>query len=188
MADAKTSDKKAVAKFELLDAQGNVVEKEADAYGVRRTHLATGKSVDVIPQSDFAKRVLAVFGTKTLMGHEASQVKQKNGDKADPGADIVERFSLIEAGTWAADREAPSWDLDAGARAACMAMVDGGKLPPDGSPEFANQLAKIRKAIDDPKVWAQVRMVEGVKDHYDRLVGKEAKKPKTLDDLLTLVS
>lgn len=188
MAD-DTKTKKAVAKHELLDASGNVVDKEELAHGVRYTQLSTGKSVDLIPQSEIAKRMLMTLGTKTLATNEASAHRQKNGDESDAIPDVVERFAGIENGTWlSGERTGPSWNLPAMRDAAILALMDAGKL--DGSDE-AGVAAKVKSLdalLTNPKAVAQVRAVAGVLDHYNRIVGKVKPTPKTVDDLLTLIA
>lgn len=181
--------KKAQAKHELLDAQGNVVEKEEEAHGIRYTQLSNGKAVSYIPKSEAAIRMLAVLGSKTLATNEASQVRQKNGDTADTIPDITDRFNLIESGTWVdRTREGPKWDLDAMAEAAVLNLIGEGKLDENDTEKVGAYKAKLRGMIEDAKVLAQVRGVGDTMAHYNDLTGRKVAAPKTSDELLAMIS
>lgn len=186
---AKT-EKKAQSKIELLDQSGDVLtgdnEKEENAYGVRVTQLSNGKSIDLLPQSEAAQRMLYVFGAKTLAGHVASQVRQKSGDKADSIPAIAERFDLIESGTWVdRTREAFVPEHDKLAAAATDVLITTGKKAE--SDRDATYAALLKLVTENEKAVSQVMAIDGVRDRYNELTGK-VKTVKTADDLLSMIS
>lgn len=189
--------KRARLKHEYVDAQGNVLAGDAGdddagiekAFGIRTTQLSNGHVITAIPQNPNAQRMLMVFGLKTLVTNEASQVRQKSGDNADAIPDIQERLALIEQGEQFADRtrEGVNWNLDAMAEALVLALIDGQQLDGNDATAVGATKAKIRGMIEDRKVLNQMRGVEGAMDHYNKLVGKVAKKAPTAAELLAMV-
>jgi hypothetical protein len=181
--------KRKVANHILLDASNppNEVDSEELATGFRYHHIASGHSFEWqsgMPAGDM-RTMLAIFGAKTLATNEASQVRQKEGDTGDQVGAIRERFALLETGKWVdRTREGPRVDLDKMAEAAANVLVANGKVPNEPAAITA-RVAALRKALDDPKMVAQIRQVEGVAAEYAKLVGKAT---KTADDLLAMIS
>src|SRR5215204_4698782 len=87
-----------VAEHELVDAQNAVTEDEESADGIKYTLVANGKSFtwNWTAANEQARKLLAIFGAKTLATNETSQARQKGAD-ADGQLDaVVERFALIQ--------------------------------------------------------------------------------------------
>lgn len=149
------------AEHELLDAQGNVVEDEEDANGIRYTLVA-------MPDRPFTyqfganatvDKFLAMFGAKTLCTNESSAVRNspKGEGTAEEQIDAVgDRFALLSTGKWV-DRTregvGAKVDLDALANAIVNVMVSEGKLTQEQV--TGGKLAEYRKKVDDDKVWAR---------------------------------
>lgn len=176
-----------VATHELVDAAGVVVETEEEARGYRYTLLANGKQAnwDYDKATDDEKRLMALFGAKTLATNETSQARNNPKGAGTPDEQIdavVERFALIKTGQWV-DRSregvGAKVDLDKLAAAVCTAKVEGGKLTQeqvDGG-EYA---ATLQKLTEDPAYRAKVRKVPQVSIAYAALVGKAQ---VTVDDI-----
>lgn len=153
-----------VAKHEMLNAAGEVVEDEEDATGIRYTHLVDKKVFErqIATMSESAKLMLAIFGARTLATNEASQVKQKGG--GDYVAAIEDRFSLIEGGKWVDRSGGGKIDLDTLAQAIVNVGANSGKT---------FDLAGVRKKLDDDAPWrAKVRQVKAITDEYATLKGR----------------
>lgn len=152
--------KRAVAKHELLDAKGELVENEEEATGIRYTLLANGQAFDwqygTNPDAD---RMIAIFGAKTLATNESSAMRNSTKGAATPDEQIDavrERFALIQTGKWI-DRTregvGAKIDLDALANAICNVMVADGKYTPE---QVQNEkLAATRQKLDDDKGFAR---------------------------------
>lgn len=167
-----------VAKHELVDVNGNLVDDEEHATGIRYTDLATGESFEhqVGGSPGAASTMLAIFGAKTLATNEASQARQKGAEGDAQVQAIKDRFALIGGGQWV-DRTregvGAKVDLDALAKAICTAMVAAGKPQPDE--------AEVRLKLEDKGFARQVRQVPQINQEYARLVGRQG---KTLDDVM----
>lgn len=178
---------RAVAKHELLTAEGAVTENEEEANGIRYTILANGKSFEW--QYDANKpsaRMMAVFGAKTLATNESSQVrnsqKNKGVDTSDDQYDaVVERFGLVDSGTWI-DRTREPGERKLDESALFNAIVD--QAESEGKTVSDDLKAKIRQAIaEDKKYLAGVRRNPAVMTRYNEAVGRKVKETTT-DDLL----
>lgn len=181
------SETKKVATHELVDATGAVVEYEEEARGYRYTLLANGKQAnwDFDKATDDERRLMSIFGAKTLATNETSQVRNNPKGAGTPDEQIeavVERFALIKTGQWV-DRSregvGAKVDLDKLATAVCTAKVEGGKLTQeqvDGG-EYA---ATLQKLTEDVAYRAKVRKVPQVSIAYAALVGKAQ---VTVDDI-----
>lgn len=153
--------KRAVAKHELLDSSGAVVEEEELATGIRYTLLANGQAFDFQSGMEPGKRetMLTIFGAKTLATNETSALRNSTKGAATPDEQIDavrERFALLETGKWV-DRTregvGAKIDLDALANAICNVQVAEGKYTED---DVKNEkLAKTRQKLEDDKVWAR---------------------------------
>lgn len=180
MANGKqTTPKRAKAEHLLLDASGNVVEDMEAAHGIRYVHLATGETLDYIPQGD-SLRMCAVFGAKTLATNEASQARQGGDDEI---LGIRSRFDVLDSGAWVGEREGgvALIDRDSMALAAIECMIEKGESQADTK---AADIAKMRPLLDDPATLKFVRQTEGVQAAYDRIVGKQKKSVADLAALL----
>jgi hypothetical protein len=153
--------KRAVAKHELLDTAGNVVDEEELATGIRYTLLANNQSFDFQSGMEPGKRetMLAIFGAKTLATNETSALRNstKGGATPDEQIDAVrERFALLETGKWV-DRTregvGAKIDLDALANAICNVMVAEGKYTAEQVQ--TEKMAATRKKLDDDKAFAR---------------------------------
>lgn len=196
MVETEVSDatsKRAVAKHYLLNAAGQVVEKEEEATGIRYVHLSTGRTLDYQVPGAVAgtpQTMGAVFGFKTLATNEASAMRQKEGDNSDQVGAIEERFALIDTGQWV-DRTregGPRTDKDllsqAGINIMQAARVADGQ-PAYTEAEYQAEVSKLRAKMEaDSKVVTLVGKVAGVSAEYAKLAGKSTKTVSDLADLL----
>jgi hypothetical protein len=153
--------KRAVAKHELLDAGGAVVEEEELATGIRYTLLANSQAFDYQSGMEPGKRetLLVVFGAKTLATNETSALRNSTKGSATPDEQmdaVRERFALLETGKWV-DRTregvGAKIDLDALANAICNVMVAEGKYTAEDVTN--SKLAATRAKLDDDKAFAR---------------------------------
>lgn len=147
--------KRAVAKHELLDASGNVVENEEEATGIRYTLLANNQAFDFQSGMTAGERntMLALFGAKTLCTNESSAMRNSTKGAATPDEQIDavrERFALIETGKWI-DRTregvGAKIDLDALAQAICAQFIEEGKWTE--AQVQSEKMAAVRQKLDD---------------------------------------
>lgn len=173
--------KRAVAKHELLDASGNVVEEEEAATGIRYTLLANNQAFDFQSGMTPGERntLLVIFGAKTLATNESSAMRNSTKGAATPDEQIDavrERFALLETGKWV-DRErggvGAKIDLDALANAICTVMVAEGKYTND---QVQNEkLAAVRAKLDDDKAYARkARQYPPFAAEYAKIKGSAA--------------
>ena len=130
--------RKPVAEHEYVDEQGNELPEDSlqpeEAQGYTYTLKKTGDAFSWFwkEANDDERRMLALFGVKTLATNETSQVR--NADKSvDSSAAQMEalkaRFALIRTGTWV-DREREGGvrvDKDKLAEAIANVLVAQGK-------------------------------------------------------------
>lgn len=153
--------RKQVAKHELLDATGNLVDEEESATGIRYTLLANGQSFDFQSGLTAGERntMICVFGAKTLATNESSAMRNSTKGAATPDEQIDavrERFALLETGKWV-DRTregvGAKIDLDRLANAICNVMVAEGKYTE--AQVQSEKLAATRAKLEDDKVFAR---------------------------------
>lgn len=184
--------KRKVAQHDLIDANGAVVETEEEAHGIKYTLQENGKSLtwNYGEATDGEKRMLAIFGAKTLATNETSQVRNKMVDGIKCGGDadeqfqaVQERFAMLRTEQWM-DRAREAGvgariDRDALAEAICQVLVSEGKATDD---QVASGLkAEKRERLEsDPSYLRKVRTVPQVASAYAKLVGKET---MTVDDI-----
>jgi hypothetical protein len=187
---ATTKKHKAVAKHELLDHTGAVIEDlaEENAHGMRYTLLGNKEFMDYMygksPEKD---RMLAVFGAKTLATNETSQAR--NGKLAAGHAEQIkavrDRFDLLETGKWV-DRTREGGfaiNIAAAATAAVQVLLAEGKITADGVD--AATAERVAKLETDEAYRATIRKgVSGghtaLTDAYAKIVGKAT---VSVDDL-----
>jgi hypothetical protein len=173
--------KRAVAKHELLDAIGAVVEEEELATGIRYTLLANNQSFDFQSKMNAGTRetMLCIFGAKTLATNETSALRNSTKGAATPDEQIDavrERFALLETGKWV-DRTregvGAKIDLDALANAICNVMVADGKYTEDQVK--SEKLAATRAKLDEDKAYARkARQHPPFAAEYARIKGASA--------------
>src|SRR5262245_49082790 len=120
-----------VAQHDWLDKDGNVVEDEESAFGYRYTINGVAEPFEwyIEKASEDARRMLALFGVKTLSTNESSGVRNSDkysGNVEDTMAAVLARFANIEEGKWTEEREggvAVRIDKDALAEAICRVLV-----------------------------------------------------------------
>ena len=180
--------KKAVAKHFLLNAQGEVVENETEATGIRYTQISTGDVFDY-QISDAAKTMLAVFGAKTLATNESSQVRNNPkgaGGDAEQMEAIKNRFALLDQGEWV-DRTregGATVNKDWLAEAIILVMLADGKITEEQASGDAK--AKVRAKLEDDKAYqTTARQHPRVAAEYSKLAGRVV---KTTDDLMAAIS
>jgi hypothetical protein len=182
--------KRQVAKHELLNAAGEVVEDEESATGIRYTLVANQQAFDFQSGLNPGERntMLVIFGAKTLATNETSAARNNTKGSASPDEQIDavrERFALLETGKWV-DRTregvGAKVDPDALAEAICRVIVAEGKMTQ--ADVDAGYKAKVRAKIDDDKVYARkARTMPKVASEYSALVGRTT---ATTDDLMAL--
>jgi hypothetical protein len=171
--------KRAVAKHALIDVQGQEVDSEETATGVRYTVLANGEAFEYQYAPDDAGRMLALFGAKTLATNESSQVRNSPkgaGTPAEQIGAVRERFALIATGQWIDRTREPGVtgvDKEALARAVVAVVETDGQTA-----DYAKVLAKIE---GDKAYRTMVRSHPPVAAKYAEIVGKGI---KTTSDLL----
>lgn len=179
--------RKKVAKHELLDAAGAVIESEEAATGIRYTLLANSQTFDwQYGKNPDADRMLAVFGAKTLATNETSQAR--NNAKGEASADeqiaaVRDRFELLASGKWV-DRTregvGAKIDKDALAEAICRVLVADGKQTQEQID--GGYKAKIRAKLEDDAAYVRIaRQVPKVATEYAAIVGRAT---KSVDDLM----
>lgn len=192
MANDSATAKKQIAEHSLLNAAGETADDFDDgAVASRYVDKASGLTVDwdYTKASEDAKRMLALFGWRTLATNEASKVRQRE-DGQDTPQDQVDaikaRTDLVESGVWVdRTREAgPKYDIATLATAAVNVLVGDGRIAAGDNEAKNATYAKFFEAMtqDAAKV-TTVRQVKGVEDEYKRLKGK---KTATMDDLAAL--
>jgi glycerol-3-phosphate cytidylyltransferase-like family protein len=153
--------KRAVAKHELLDANGAVVENEEEATGIRYTLLANNQAFDFQSGMTAGERntMLVIFGAKTLATNESSAMRNSTKGAATPDEQIDavrERFALLETGKWvdrAREGVGAKVDLDALSEAICNVFVAEGKWTDDQV--ASEKKAAVRAKLDDDKTYAR---------------------------------
>ncbi len=183
---ATEAKRKAIAKHELLDNAGNVMEEgdETNAGGVRYSLLAGGDPVDVIwdELNDGSKRMFGLFGVKTLLTNVSSQSRQAGrSGVAEQLEDIHARLALIQSGQWVdRTREAFKPDLDMLVNAFAETAIAGGKVTEE---QVKNEkFAAWRQRAEEDAAWVKdVYAIPAGKEAYARLAGKTI---KTVDDLM----
>lgn len=174
--------KRAVAKHELLDANGALVENEEEATGIRYTLLANNQAFDFQSGMTAGERntLLAIFGAKTLATNESSAMRNSTKGAASPDEQIDavrERFALLETGKWvdrAREGVGAKIDLDALAEAICNVQVAEGKYTEEQVK--TEKMAATRQKLEDDKAWARgARQVPKIASEYARIKGSVTK-------------
>lgn len=191
--DSATAKKQQIAEHSLLNAAGETADDFDDgAVASRYVDKASGLTVDwdYTKASEDAKRMLALFGWRTVATNEASKVRQRDDGATDTPQDQVDaiktRTDLIESGVWLdRTREAgPKYDIATLATAAVNMLVGSGRLAAGDDDAKNATYAKFFEAMtQDAAKITTVRQVKGVEDEYKRLKGK---KTATMDDLAAL--
>jgi hypothetical protein len=179
-----------VAEHNLIGADGVVVESEEDADGIKYDLIGGSKPFtwNYSQANEAERKLLAIFGAKTLATNETSQIRNGAKTKGDPvpGADeqigaVAERFALLRAGQWV-DRTregaAVRIDKDALAEAIIQVMLAAGKITDDQVGD--TKAAKRQQLEDDPTYMRKARQVPEVATAYARIVGRTT---ATVNDL-----
>lgn len=180
--------KRKVAQHDLIDAKGEVVETEEEAQGIKYTLQENGQSMvwNYADATEDEKRLICIFGAKTLATNETSQVRNnpKGGGDADEQITAVkERFAMIRTGQWV-DRTRDGGvgskvDEDALSEAVCQVLVAEGKAT-DEQVAGGLKAEKRERIATDPAYKRKVRTVPQVAAAYAKIVGKST---ATVEDL-----
>lgn len=177
-----------IAKHELIDAAGAVVDDIEKAVAIRYTDVQSGLTTDFRP--DMAKPGalwLALFGAKTLATNEASQVRQADGSAQEEIDAISDRFAVMFAdqdAKWVDKTRVggPRYDQPTVATALVNVMIAGGTW------QEADRAEKERKAVEamaaDSKKVGTFMSLEGVTAEYKRLRGAKVTSAADVADLL----
>lgn len=184
--EAEAKKVKKVAEHDLVDVKNGVVDSEEDADGIRYTLVANNKSFtwQWSEAEDQERRMLALFGAKTLATNERSQAFQKGADADGQLEAVVERFGIIRAGQWV-DRTREGGvgraiDKDALAEAIVRVLLASGKIT---QAQVGDVKATKRQQLEDDAAYVRkARQVPEVADEYIAIVGKPQVKA-TVDDL-----
>jgi hypothetical protein len=177
----------AVAEHEFIDAKGEAVDDGESAQGYRYTLLANSDTFEWYwtLANDDEKRMLALFGAKTLATNETSQARNNpkgSGSAAEQMEALRERFTMLRNGQWV-DRSregaVTKIDKDALAEAICQVLVAKGKHTEE---EIATSVkaAKRQQLEDDATYLRKSRQVPEVAIAYAAIVGRQV---ATVDDL-----
>jgi hypothetical protein len=186
---AATTTKRKVAQHDLIDANGKEVDTEEEAQGIKYTLQENGQSLTWkwAEATDDEKRLLAIFGAKTLATNETSQVRNNPkgpGDADEQIAAVRERFAMIRTGQWV-DRTREGGgvgakiDRDALAEAICQVLVAEGKVT-DADVQNGVKAEKRKRLDDDAAYLRKARTVPAVALAYSQIVGKST---ATVEDL-----
>lgn len=178
---------KAKAEHSLIGVDGVVVDDIAAATGIRYIDLETREVVDAQVASFDPKGILllALFGAKTKATNTASQCRQRGESGAEQVASIRGDFATIAIGQWP-EREGGGGgrvNVDALAVAFVDLQVKARKVAKDQHdvvlPGVREKLAQ--KPVEDLR---KMLMVPGMRDAYNRALGKEAASLSDFEDLL----
>lgn len=173
---SQTKTRKQVSKRAWLDAAGNEVEAEGDAFQGRYALILDDKTLKNFDRNfssitNKLDRMAAIFGWHTKLGNVANTVlndKDEPGDAGDAATAIEAWIAGAEGGKWSEERTGgvgAKIDLDALANA----LVDV-------KPELEPKLAAIRQKLEDDKSWrAAIRKDSAVGAAYAKRVGASAK-------------
>jgi hypothetical protein len=175
MSMTETTGRRALAEHGLLTVNGGPTDDFAEANAVTYKHLKTGGehrwAWDGANEAE--RRMLALFGARTLMTNEASQVKQKGHAGIDPTPAIADRFKLLASGQWVdRTREGFAVNLDALAGALVDEFQVNGK---------AVDYTAIRERMETDKEFVKkARSNPGVNARYIEKIGRTT---ATVDEL-----
>ena len=178
--------KSSVAKHFLLNAQGEVVENETEATGIRYQQISTGEIFDY-QISDAAKLMLAVFGAKTIATNESSQVRNNPkgaGGDAEQMEAIKNRFALLDQGEWVGTREGgAAINKDWLTTGIVTVMIADGKI---AEAQRDDAWAKVRQKVEEDAAYVKTaRQHPRVGAEYAKLAGRVI---KTTDDLMAAIA
>lgn len=177
-----------VAEHSLIDAVGAPVDDEESAAGISYKLIENGETFtwSYETASEASRKMLALFGAKTLATNETSQARnnQKGAASADDQiAAVRERFALIDSGTWidrTRDGVGAKVDKDALAEAVCRVLIEAGKKTQDECD--TGYKATVREKLETDATFVRTtRQVPAVAQAYSAIVGRVT---KTVDDLL----
>lgn len=166
--------RKAVAKHALIDPQGNEVDSEESATGIRYTLLGNGKVFEYqYGTSQVGDRMLALFGAKTLATNETSQARNNPkgaGSHDEQFQAVADRFEMVLSPTepkWIdRTREGVAQVIDKPAlvEAICQQFAEEGKA--------IDRAALTQRLEEDKQYVAKARKHLGVATKYAAIVGK----------------
>ena len=162
-----------VARHYLIDAAGAEVEEEEKATGIGYHLVGVDAPFTYQVQgaaAGSAQTMLAIFGAKTLATNESSAVRngKSKGDVHEQLDAVVERFKLIDSGTWI-DRTregvGAKVDIPTLVTAWCNVVTAAGKTvskTPDQLVEILTDKPDMVKQLrKDPKVVAEYAKLRG---------------------------
>ena len=182
------------AEHVMIDASGNEVEDQELAHGYVYSLVGTGTD-DVDPfewnwadATDDEKRMVALFGVKTLATNEASGKRNNAKGVQFSASEIMDavkaRFALIRGGQWTAEREGGIGvvvDRDKLASAICEYLVSSGKKT-QNDVDTGGTWDKVRARLEsDKEYFRNARNQPEVSANYAKLMGRTAVTPDTLD-------
>lgn len=177
----------AVAEHEFVDSNGEPVDDGESAQGYRYTLLANSDTFDWYwaKANEDERRMLALFGAKTLATNETSQARNNpkgTGSAAEQMEALRERFTMLRNGQWV-DRSregaVTKIDKDALAEAICQVLVAKGKAT-ESDIAGGIKAAKRQLLEDDATYLRKSRQVPEVAIAYAAIVGRQV---ATVDDL-----
>lgn len=182
----KTREK--VAEHEFIDANGDPVDDGEQAQGYRYTLIANGDTFDWhwSMANEDEKRMLAIFGAKTLATNETSQARNNPkgaGSAAEQMEALRERFTMVRSGQWVDRTREPGVakvDKDALAEAIVQVLIAKGKIEDNPKSIGDAKATKRAQLEDDPTYLRKSRQVPEVAIAYAAILGRQV---ATVEDL-----
>jgi hypothetical protein len=181
----KRAKREKVAEHEFIDAQGDPVDDGEAAQGYRYTLLANGDTFDWFwaMANEDEKRMLAIFGAKTLATNETSQARNNPkgaGSAAEQMEALRERFTMVRNGQWV-DRTREGGakvDQPSLATAIVQVLITKGKITE--ADKDATYADKLKMLAEDPTYLRKSRQVPEVAVAYAAILGRQT---ATVEDL-----
>lgn len=175
-----------VATHEFLDLTGNPVDDGESARGYRYTLLANGDTFDWFwaQANEDERRMLAIFGAKTLATNETSQAR--NNPKGAASAEdqmqaLRDRFADVRAGQWVdRTREGVATKIDKPSLATAIVQVLISKGKVTEADKGTVYAAKLQQLEEDATYLRKSRQVPEVAIAYAAIVGRTV---ASVDDL-----
>lgn len=181
----KKAKREKVAEHEFIDANGEPVDDGESAQGYRYTLLASGDSFDWYwaMATDDEKRMLAIFGAKTLATNETSQARNNPkgaGSAAEQMEALRERFTMVRNGQWVDRTREGGAKVDQPALAAAIVDVLIAKGKTTEAERDTTYAAKLQQLAEDANYLRKSRQVPEVAIAYAARLGRQV---ATVNDL-----
>ena len=177
--DTDDEKREKVASHEFIDANGVEVEETETATGYRYTLVARPSDPFVWQwekANDAERRMLALFGAKTLATNETSQIRNAKKNKGLDTTDeqllaLRDRFKMVNEGQWVDRTREGGIRVDKAKLAAAIVQVlmDLGKITK--ADEGNVYATKLKELEENPDYLRKSRQVAEVAAAYAALMG-----------------